>query len=174
MKHLERLVGDMAFRDGLREYLDAHRYANASWRDLIATLDARTDEDLETWSQVWVGETGRPTVELVLESEGDFVTNLTLRQSDPAGRGRLWNQRLDLLLGYADGARQLIPIQLQETSATVREAVGRPIPNFVLANGDGVGYGLMALDSRSLDYLLRDLPSIDDAIKAPPVFLDTD
>ena len=164
MKHLERLVGDMTFRDGLREYLDTHRYANASWEDLIATLDARTDEDLETWSQVWVGESGRPTVEMVLESEGDFVTNLTLHQSDPTGRGRLWNQRLDVLLGYADGARQLIPIQLQETSATVREAVGRPIPDFVLANGDGVGYGLMALDSRSLDYLLRDLPSIDDAM----------
>ena len=39
MKHLEVLVGEEVFRQGLREYLDANRYGNASWPDLIAVLD---------------------------------------------------------------------------------------------------------------------------------------
>ena len=30
--HLERLIGEETLRDGLREYLAAHAYANASWR----------------------------------------------------------------------------------------------------------------------------------------------
>ena len=34
--HLERLLGEEVLRDGFREYLVAHAYANASWTDMIA------------------------------------------------------------------------------------------------------------------------------------------
>ena len=43
------------------------------------------------------------------------------------------------------------------------EATGRPLPDYVLANGGALGYGLMALDARTRDYLLANLPAIDDA-----------
>ncbi len=35
MRHLEALLGEDNFRDGLREYLKAHAFANATWSDLI-------------------------------------------------------------------------------------------------------------------------------------------
>ncbi|MBW3535396.1 MAG: hypothetical protein KY453_09310, partial [Gemmatimonadetes bacterium] len=38
MRQLEALVGEETFRDGLREYLRDHAYANATWPDLIAIL----------------------------------------------------------------------------------------------------------------------------------------
>ena len=164
MKHLERLVGETVFRDGLREYLSTHRYANATWSDLITGLDRRSQEDLAAWSRVWVEESGRPTVEVLMESDGEMITALLLKQSDPARRGQLWNQRLGVVLGYRDGTRQAIPSQLKAATASVPEAVGRPVPDFVLANGAGVGYGLMALDARSLAYLLADLPVIEDTM----------
>ena len=63
MRHLEALLGADNFRDGLREYLKAHAFANATWSDLIAVLDARTPIDLQQWSQVWVDQPGRPTIE---------------------------------------------------------------------------------------------------------------
>ena len=62
MRQLETLMGADAFRDGLREYLRAHQFGNASWPDLIALLDARTPADLATWSHAWVEERGRPIV----------------------------------------------------------------------------------------------------------------
>lgn len=160
MKHLERVVGEETFRDGLREYLDTNRYGNASWADLIAVLDRRSDEDLETWSQVWVSESGRPTVEVMLEADGVVINSLTLRQSDPTDAGRLWNQRLDVVLGYADGSLEQIEAQLDDAMVDVEGAVGLTQPDFVLANGDGVGYGLMALEPRTCEYLLRELPEI--------------
>ena len=58
MRHLERLLGADSFRDGLREYLSAHTFANATWTDLIAVLDRRTPVDLAAWSQVWVETAG--------------------------------------------------------------------------------------------------------------------
>ena len=60
MRQLETILGETPFRDGLREYLRAHRFANATWPDLIALLDARTPEDLAAWSRAWVEEPGRP------------------------------------------------------------------------------------------------------------------
>ena len=161
MKHLERFVGEMPFRDGLREYLATHRYANATWSDLITVLDRRSREDLAAWSRAWVEESRRPTVDVVMESDGQTITALSLEQSDPARRGQLWNQELEVVLGYGDGTRHAIPTRLRETTVSVPEAVGRAVPDFVLANGAGVGYGLMALDARSLDYLLAHLPAID-------------
>ena len=162
--HLERLMGAEALRDGLREYLTAHAYGNASWTDLIAILDSRTAEDLEAWSRTWVEESGRPRVEVALETDGETVAELVVRQSDPAGAGRVWNQRLDVRLGYGGGTSEILPVHLREAAAVVAEAAGRPAPDYVLANGGGLGYGLLALEPRTRDYLLAELPGIDDAL----------
>ena len=162
--HLERLIGEEALRDGLREYLEMYAYANASWADLIAILDARTDEDLAAWSGTWVEESGRPRVEVDLETDGDTITRLVMRQSDPEEAGRIWNQRLDLRLGYGDGASNTLPVHLRDAEAVVDEAAGLPAPDYVLANGGGLGYGLMALDARTRDHLLAELPGIEDAL----------
>ena len=167
--HLERLIGEDVLRDGLREYLEAHAYANASWTDLIAILDARTAEDLAAWSRTWVEESGRPRVEVALETDDGTITRLAVRQSDPAGAGRLWNQRLDLRLGYRRGASNVpeldaLEVHLRDAEAVVADAAGLVAPDYVLANGGGLGYGLMALDPRTRDYLLAELPGIDDAL----------
>ena len=162
--HLERLIGEDALRDGLREYLAAHAYANASWTDLIAILDARTEEDLAAWSRTWVEESGRPRVEVALETDGDGIARLAVRQSDPAEAGRLWNQRLELRLGYDVGESNTLAVHLRDAEAVVAEAAGLPAPDYVLANGAGLGYGLMALDPRTRDYLLAALPTIDEPL----------
>ena len=162
--HLERLTGEEALRDGLREYLEAHAYANASWADLVAILDRRTAEDLAAWSRTWVEESGRPRVEVALETDGDGIARLAVRQSDPAEEGRLWNQRLDLRLGYDDGESNTLAVHLRAAEAIVAEAAGLPAPDYVLANGAGLGYGLMTLDTRTRDYLLAELPAIGEPL----------
>ena len=161
--HLERLIGAAALRDGLRAYLAAHAYGNASWADLIAILDARTAEDLAAWSRTWVDESGRPRIAAILETGGGAITRLALQQSDPAVRGRSWNQRLEVVLGYGHDRREHLEVHLRAPLAEVPEAAGRPAPDYVLANGGALGYGLMALDPRTRDYLLASLPAIDDA-----------
>ena len=162
--HLERLMGEEALRDGVRAYLSDHSFANADWSDLIAILDRRTDEDLAAWSRTWVDENGRPRIDVELETRGGAVARLALRQSDPAGRGRVWNQRLKVVLGHGGSRREHLDVHLRAPRAEVPEAVGRPAPDYVLANGGALGYGLMVLDAGTRDYLLAQLPSIDDAV----------
>ncbi len=163
MKHLERLVGEETLRIGLREYLRTYAYANATWPQLIEILDHLSPEDLATWSAVWVEQPGRPTIATVLDIEEGRIASLSLVQLDPHGKGRIWPQRLDVLLAYPDTMR-VLPIQVHGPITPIADAEGLPAPDFVLANGGGVGYGLFVPDPRSMRHLLRHLPSIRDPL----------
>ncbi|UCC70962.1 MAG: ERAP1-like C-terminal domain-containing protein [Gemmatimonadota bacterium] len=170
MKQLEGLVGEEVLRDGLREYLATWAFANASWSDLIRVLDSSTELDLAAWSRTWVEEPGRPTVVAspTLDEAG-ALASIRLDQSDAWGRGRLWNQRLSVMLAYGDSVR-LLPVHLEGPSARLRNAAGTP-PDFILANGRGLGYGHFELDSASLDYLLQNAPSLPNALTRGIVWL---
>jgi aminopeptidase N len=160
MRQLETILGESAFREGLQEYLRAHRFGNATWSDLIALLDARTPEDLATWSHAWVEEAGRPRVRTELTTEHGRIAALAFVQRDPLPmRGLHWNQRLQVTLGLPDGARTL-SVRIAGTHVDVPEARGLPAPRFVLPSGLGVGYGGFELDAASLSYLLSDLPDV--------------
>ena len=85
MRHLEALLGEDSFRDGLREYLNAHPFGNATWTDLIAVLDRRTPVDLAAWSRVWVEQPGRPTITTELEVADGRIASLAFAQTRSAG-----------------------------------------------------------------------------------------
>src|SRR5439155_8269609 len=109
---------------GLRDYLKAHSYANATWTDLIALLDSRTPEDLAAWSRAWVEERGRPIIKTELTLAGGKIARLVFTQHDPyPARGLLWNQRIQVAVGGA-GPVTLLPVQLNAARVEVPAARG--------------------------------------------------
>ena len=164
MRQLEMIVGETGFRDGLRAYLGAHAFGNATWPDLIEVLDARAPDDLEAWSRAWVNEAGRPAVTTDLRIENGRIAGLAFVQEDPAPRrGLVWTQRLDVALGYDDEVRR-IPATLDAPRIEVTAARGLPAPRFVLPTGGGIGYGGFAIDPATRDYLLGRLADISDPL----------
>ena len=163
MRQLEALVGEEALRDGLREYLTRYSFANATWPDLIRLIDDRTDQDLQAWSHAWVEEPGRPTLRTDITTDAGHLTALRLTQSDPWNRGLIWNQRLNVVLGY-DNDLRTIEVPMDGPVVSVPGAAGLPIPRFVLANGGAVGYGLFELDEGSRQALVASLPNVGSAL----------
>jgi len=164
MRQLENILGETAFRDGLQQYLRAHRFANATWADLIVLLDERTPEDLAAWSRAWVEEAGRPIVGTELQVDNGRITSLAFVQRDPyERRGLVWNQRLQVTLGLPDGLRTL-PVRIADGRVDVPDARGLAAPHFVLPSGGGIGYAGFVLDAASLDDLVAHLPEIDDPL----------
>lgn len=161
MRQLELLVGEEAFRDGLREYLGAYRFGNATWPDLIEILDRRSDVDLKSWSETWVEEPGRPTITTVVsEGEGPGEPRrIRFTQHDPRGRGLEWEQPLSVWLG--DGPATQIAVTLDGPTRDI--ASDRPF-DAVLPNGDGVGYGLFRQTPESRAWLLDRISTIGDPI----------
>jgi aminopeptidase N len=167
MRQLEVLIGENSLRDGLREYLSAHSFGNATWNDLITILDRRTPENLAEWSRVWVSEPGRPRVSATVVANGDGTAReLRLRQSDPLASVRgptLWNQRVGVLFGRADSVAG-VHLHLRDSVATHQLNGRMPLPDFILPGSEGLSYGHFVLDSASRRFLLAHLPGLPTAI----------
>ncbi|HYN06666.1 MAG TPA: M1 family aminopeptidase [Vicinamibacterales bacterium] len=163
MRQLELLMGPEAFRDGLREYLKNHAFGNATWPDLVSVLDARTPVDLVAWSQAWVDEPGRPTIETDLTVQDGRVQRLALRQRDPRGRGLAWPQRLQVIVATARETKAF-DAMLTGAEVSIPDASGLATPAWVLPVGGGLGYGLFLLDQPTLDRLATALHEIPDPL----------
>ncbi len=162
MKHLERMVGEDTFQKGMQTYLSTYAFENATWPDLIKILDDLSEEDLTSWSQVWVDEPDRPTIDLDFKIGTDGnISRFAVTQSDPKKKNRIWMQHLNLRFGY-DDRDETIPIFLNKRRVSVKGAKGRQAPNYILTNGEGVGYGYFKMDENTRTYLLGHLPEIED------------
>ena len=163
MRHLEAILGESNFRDGLREYLKGHAFGNATWTDLIDVLDRRTPVDLRQWSHAWVDEPGRPTITTELDVRSGTIARLAFRQADLRGRNLTWPQQLHVAVGTATGQDMLVA-ELAGATVDVPKAVGLAAPRYVLPTGDGWAYGDFVLDKTTTDYLLANLPEIGDSL----------
>jgi aminopeptidase N len=163
MRQLELLMGADAFRDGLREYLKAHAFGNATWPDLVAVLDARTPENLVAWSRAWVDAPGRPTIKTELELSDLHIERLALRQTDPRGRQIVWPERLQVVADSAAGVRTFDVVVGSDLSE-VEDARRLPQPKWILPTGGGLGYGYFDLDPMTIDALAGGLPDIKDPL----------
>lgn len=163
MRQLELLMGPEVLREGLREYVKTYSYTNATWGDLIALLDKKTEHDLGRWSKVWVHEAGMPTIETSTELADSLLRGLVVRQADPAGRGRLWPQQVQPALG-SGSAVQRLSVELERDEARLPFSNDRPAPDFVLGNSSGTAYGFFRLDERSRTHLLQHLSAQRDPV----------
>lgn len=164
MRQLEALLGEEAFRAGVRDYLRRHAFGNATWDDLIAALAGRTRLDLRHWSRMWVDEPGRPLIRTVLDIGDAGVQRLALQQHDPWKRDRLWPQQLRVTLGCGERSRRLV-VELTGREVDLTHRLDGCVPDHVLAGGEGWGYGEFELDERSQARLQTHLPAIADPLE---------
>ena len=153
MNKLVEIMGEEAFREGIHEYLTIFAYGNATWDDLIAILDARSDEDLKAFSEVWVNRKGMPHIALT-EREGV----LEIVQRDPLQRSLVWPQRFAVTF-VGDGWERV-----EEVNLSV-ERVTMPIPEgtkVILPNTDGRGYGLFIPTAETMEWLLAHWHEVGD------------
>jgi len=163
MRHLEALVGETGFRDGLREYLKKYAFGNATWLDLIDILDARVPTDLAAWSRAWVELPGRPVIHTELQLTNGRIARLAFVEKGGGAHPIVRPQQLRVQLGYRDHVESL-SIDVDRPEVDVVQARGRPAPLYVLPSGSGWGYGEFVLDRASLDYLSKSVPDLPDAL----------
>ena len=163
MRQLEALMGERAFRDGLRAYLRRHRYANATWDDLVAALASRARFDVRSWSRVWIDEPGRPRIRTELRVADGRLDALRLTEEDPQGGQRHWPQQLRITLICASTQRTL-HADVRVAGIDLTRASDGCVPDAVLAGGQGWAYADFQFDERSSRYLAENLPALEDPL----------
>jgi len=157
LKQLNYLVGDSAFQLGVRSFLTAHAYANATWQDLLGAIGAAWGGDLVAgFGQHFMLRPGMPVVETRLTVQRGAITSLELVQhpAQPAVSGNApWPMKTEVLLAYGAAPPVGLPVTLAGAVTEVKEARGRAAPLYVFPNAGDYGYFLTLLDTLSVGAL---------------------
>jgi len=165
LKQLDYLVGPDAFQRGLRRFLTAHAYGNATWRELLAAIGAESGRSLDGWGKEYILRPGMPTIDQVLKQGPDGQTTLILRQratQDLSGN-KPWPIRTSVIVGLSDGGVVRLPVSLDAESTVVRLPKRASRPTFVFANADDYAYALVLPDEQTVAWLERNISSVQDS-----------
>jgi puromycin-sensitive aminopeptidase len=167
LRMLEQYLGPEVFRAGVREYLRAHAYANASTGDLWTALGRAANQAIPALMDAWIFHPGYPIVSARLEG-GQLVLAQQrftyLREplahvpgraaAPPAGRrDERWQVPLQIRVESAAG-RRVERILL--TGEEVRVALAAA-PEAVVVNEGGHGFYRVTYSRDLLEPLLRRL-----------------
>lgn len=168
MEMLVRMLGEDAFRDGIREYLKSYAYGNATWDGLIGILDKYTDHDLAKWSEVWVNQKGMPQISASLVAD-----ELIVEQSDPLARGLRWPQELTYRLVGQDGFKDIKVAMSDDSSRVSCKLTGITAGEMtIVPNVDGRGYGFFKLDETMAARLWERLRNSTDEVERGSILIN--
>ena len=129
VRMLEQYLGEDAFRDGIRRYLQTHQFANTETGDLWDALEAQTGEPVRAMMDLWIFQGGFPLVDV--RTDGDAL---------------VLEQQVFRYDGSTDDLRRHVPVVLRRDSALERIAliepdrIDRSQAALVMANAGGHGF----------------------------------
>jgi puromycin-sensitive aminopeptidase len=138
---LEQYLGEDAFRDGIRRYLQTHQFGNTETGDLWDALEAETGEPVRTMMDSWIFQGGFPLLSVKTAGEGAVQINQErftfLASDDDTDRTRRWH--VPVVVRSADSEQRVV---LDDASVTVPVGGGP-----VMVNAGGHGFYRAAYDT---------------------------
>src|SRR4029077_2414636 len=151
MKQLAFVIGEDAFRNGLRLYLKEHAYANAEWSDLVHAFERVSKRSLTAWADAWIKRRGMPQVDV--EVDCDLTRGngawITLTQRDVLNDGGLWPIATEVELDYGQ-QRYFFRVEWAGRETRLAHTMNGQCPFYVFANAHDYAYGRFLLDKKSL------------------------
>ena len=170
LKQLVAIVGEKAFFEGIKNYLQTYAFGNPTLDDFIGELQAASGKDLSNWSYEWLETSGVNKIALntnYLDCElGKCLNNVVLTQSKDNSSGIYRNITLSIgLFDFYNERLQLVEKFSAEISNDMQLIEGlenRRVPYIILPNYDDYAYAKIRLDSVSLTNTINSLSHIED------------
>ncbi len=154
----ERYVGRDKFRDGLRLYMQRHRFGNATARDLIAALSEAAKRPLDAAFFSFLEQPGVPLLETTLDCATP-APSLTVKQARyfPLGvsesRDKIW--QIPFCVRFAVGSEIKEQCSLLAKAEEKIALDANACPTWLMPNAGAQGYYRWSLADKELDALLR-------------------
>jgi puromycin-sensitive aminopeptidase len=162
LRMLEQYLGPAVFREGVREYLRRHAYANADTGDLWAALGHASRQPIPEVMDSWIFKPGYPLVsarlegdQLVLSQQRFTYLPEALPGSAPATRDQLWQVPVQTRLtsaGRSSTERRLL--------ASAETRLAAPALDSALVNEGGHGFYRVRYSDELLERLLGSLAGL--------------
>jgi aminopeptidase N len=150
LRMLEGYIGPERFRDGIRSYMKAHAFSNATTADLWRALDAASGRQMSEVAADWTGQPGYPLVTATAACDESGRRSVTLTQKrfllegeDP-GHSH-WRVPMQVRVGITARPQ---PVLLTEDGQQV--AAGRCDQPLSLTP-DAIGFYRVAYDDTTLE-----------------------
>src|SRR5262249_7759300 len=163
LRMLEQYLGAAMFRDGVREYLRRHAYANAETGDLWAALGRVANQPIPAVMDGWIFQPGYPLVsarlegrELVLSQQRFTYLPEPMPGSTPSPRNQ--HCQVPLQLRLTAGGRATVERRLL-AGAEVRMPAPERLES-VLVNEGGHGFYRVRYEGELLERLLGSLSGL--------------
>ncbi|MCE9573934.1 MAG: M1 family metallopeptidase [Deltaproteobacteria bacterium] len=159
---LERWIGPDVFQKGVRAYLAAHAFGNATYDDFVGAMTTAAGRDLHPQFDAFVRQTGVPIVKVELTCAPGAAPTLHLAQRRYAPTGstivgdRTWSVPVCVRWGVGATTGRDCAILDQPTGELALSA--KACPDWVLPNDGGLGYYRMQPTGALLDHLLARAP----------------
>ena len=170
LKSLVSYLGRDAFFAGVRAYLTAHGWGNATLADLLGALESSSGRSLTEWSKAWLETAGPNTLrpEFTVDADGAF-TSFAVLQEAPPGQPTLRLHHIAIGLYERDSEGALVrthQVQADLTGARteVPGLTGQPQPDLILLNDDDLDYAIIRFDERSLATLTESIGRFRDGL----------
>ncbi|HTL37606.1 MAG TPA: M1 family metallopeptidase [Kofleriaceae bacterium] len=154
---LERWIGPDTFQKGVRAYLAAHAWGNATYKDFVAAMaSATTGKPTAALFDAFVTQSGLPLVSFALDCSASPSLRLSQQRYAPTGSSidpkRTW--QIPVCVRWSADAKTGTDCTLL-TAATGTLALSAPsCPTWVEPNQDGVGYYRTQPDGPMLQALI--------------------
>ena len=156
MRMLELKTGVEGMREGLRTYLNTFAYKNATWDDLIAILNTKTEDNLNSWSKDWIKTAGMPTI-TVQRAKG----NISIEPLAAALKN--WPQTLNMVL-KAGQLDEFITVDIESSLQSRTAKTNLSKIDYILPNSKGIAYAYFPMDDHTKAYFLENIHRIPNTI----------
>jgi aminopeptidase N len=162
LRMFDNYLGHDTFRAGLRDFMKAHAYSNATSADLWKALGEASGKDVAKVAADWTEQAGFPLVSVTASCDDKGQRTIALSQSRFLLRGTdpnasHWNIPLQLRVG-ADGQAQ--SLLLSDNGQTV--AAGR-CDQPLSADAGAIGFYRVAYDEPTLKLNTKNFASLPDS-----------
>jgi aminopeptidase N len=170
LKALVSYLGRDAFFSGIRAYLGAHGWGNATLADLLGALEASSGRSLTEWSKAWLETAGPNTMrpEFTVGAEGAFTSFAVLQEAPPQHPTlRPHHIAIGLYEPGTDGAlvrTHQVQADLTGARTEVPGLIGQQRPDLILLNDDDLDYAIIRFDERSLATLTKSIGRFRDGL----------
>jgi puromycin-sensitive aminopeptidase len=168
LRMLESFLGAEKFRQGLRDYLIRHQYANARTQDLWDALGEASGEPVGTIMDTWVKQTGYPVLDVAVSRHRDGI-DVALSQrrfvyEDILGEGEaddtLWQVPVSVRTASRDQSGSIL-MAGPEATTRVTPGAGGASDEWVKLNPDQTAFYRVKYASEELDRLTGPIENLE-------------